>query len=55
LNALGVTLSAILFGGLNSGAIYMEAMADTPRQIAGVVQAVVILAVGAGYWRRHRG
>lgn len=55
LNALGVTLSAILFGGLNSGAISMEAMADTPRQIAGVVQAVVILAVGAGYWRRHRG
>ncbi len=52
LNALGVVLAAILFGGLNSGAIFMESWTSTPRQIAGIVQAVVILAVGVRYMRR---
>jgi simple sugar transport system permease protein len=46
LNAGGVVLSALLFGGLNSGALQMETLTDTPRQIAGVIQAVVIAAVG---------
>lgn len=49
LHAGGITLSALLFGGLHSGAIAMEAAAGTPRQIAGIVQAVVIIAVGARY------
>jgi general nucleoside transport system permease protein len=53
LNALGVTLSALLFGGLASGSVYMESWTDTPRQIAGIVQAVVIVAVGARYLRRR--
>jgi general nucleoside transport system permease protein len=54
MNAVGVTLSALLFGGLNSGAISMESgFTETPRQIAGVVQAVVIIAVGAQYLRRR--
>lgn len=46
LNAGGVVLSALLFGGLNSGALQMETFTDTPRQIAGIIQAVVIVAVG---------
>jgi general nucleoside transport system permease protein len=54
MNAVGVTLSALLFGGLNSGAISMESgFTETPRQIAGIVQAVVIIAVGAQYLRRR--
>jgi len=55
LTSSGVTMSAILFGGLNSGAIQME-LGDqqTPRQIAGIVQAIVIIAVGVKYLR-HRG
>jgi simple sugar transport system permease protein len=54
LNALGVTLAALLFGALNSGAIYMETLARTPRQIIGIIQAVVILAVGARYLRKRK-
>jgi simple sugar transport system permease protein len=47
LNAVGVGFSSLLFGGLTAGAIQMEFGAQqTPKQIAGVVQAVVILAVG---------
>lgn len=53
LNSLGITLSAILFGALNSGAIAMESATDTPRQIAGIVQAVVILAAAARYLRQR--
>jgi simple sugar transport system permease protein len=53
LNAGGVVLAGILFGALNSGSTYMETMASTPRQIAGIVQAVVILAVGAKYLKRR--
>ncbi|MGC8667240.1 MAG: ABC transporter permease [Chthonomonadales bacterium] len=49
LNSLGITLSAILFGALNSGAIAMESATNTPRQIAGIIQAVVILAAAARY------
>jgi hypothetical protein len=31
----------------------MEAYTDTPRQIAGIVQAIVILVVGARALRRR--
>lgn len=53
LGAFGVTLSSLAFGGLASGAITMEAYTDTPRQIAGIVQAIVILVVGARALRRR--
>jgi general nucleoside transport system permease protein len=43
--------SALLFGGVNSGAILMETATDTPRQMAGILQAIVIIAVGARYVR----
>ena len=48
----GRALPIILFGGLNSGALFMESWTSTPRQIAGIIQAVVILAVGIRYMRR---
>lgn len=51
LGSAGVCLSALLFGALSAGAPYMEALSHVPRQLVGVVQAVVILAVGA----RHVG
>ncbi len=52
LNSLGVTLSSLLFGALNSGKLMMERETGIPSQIALVVQAVVIIAVGARYLRR---
>ena len=53
LHAGGVTLAAILFGGLNSGALNMELMSQTPRQISGIVQALIILAVAARFVRKR--
>jgi ABC-type uncharacterized transport system permease subunit len=52
LNAPGVTLAALLFGGLKSGANEMYTQTQTPIMIVGVIQAVVILAIGI---RRLRG
>ncbi|NLH98811.1 MAG: ABC transporter permease [Chthonomonadales bacterium] len=57
LHAGGIIASACLFGGISSGAVHMEAFTHTPRQIAGVIQAVIILAVAArayGQWRSRR-
>lgn len=55
LNAWGITLSAVLFGGLSNGARAMQqTVANTPKEIAGIVQAVVIVAVGARYVRRTK-
>ncbi len=45
LHPAGIIASACLFGGIAGGAVHMEAFTSTPRQIAGIVQAVVILAV----------
>jgi simple sugar transport system permease protein len=53
LNSLGVALSSLLFGALNSGAISMESEVGIPRQVAGIIQAVVIIAIGARYLRRR--
>lgn len=53
LQALGVTLSAILFGALGVGANYMDSITGTPKEIAGIVQAVVILAAAARFVKRR--
>lgn len=53
LSASGVAASALLFGALNAGAPTMEALTGTPRQISGIVQALVILAMGARLFRRR--
>ena len=47
LHPAGIVASACLFGGIAGGAVHMEAYTNTPRQIAGIIQAVVILAVAA--------
>lgn len=54
LSAWGVTLSSVLFGGLAAGSVYMEGWTATPRQVAGVVQAVVIVAAGSRLLRQRR-
>jgi ABC-type uncharacterized transport system permease subunit len=51
---VGVTLSSLLFGGLSAGATYMEAWTHVPRQIAGIVQGVVIFSAGARYLKGRR-
>jgi simple sugar transport system permease protein len=43
----GIVASACMFGGIAAGAVQMEAYTNTPRQIAGIIQAVVILVVAA--------
>jgi simple sugar transport system permease protein len=53
LNAPGIVLSAVLFGGLNTGAEQMQIETGTPLQIAGVIQAIVILLFGARYLKRR--
>lgn len=50
----GVVLAAMLFGGLSSGALQMELLTDVPKQITGIIQAVVILAVGARFVRPRK-
>src|SRR5208282_3249706 len=42
----GVALSALFFGGLASGAGYMEGITNVPAPISEIVQALVILFVG---------
>jgi len=54
LSAWGVTLSSVLFGSLAAGSVYMEGWTSTPRQVAGVVQAVVIVAAGVRLLRQRR-
>lgn len=46
-NPLGVIISALLFGALSNGAIAMQALAETPKQIASIVQGLVIMFVAA--------
>jgi ABC-type uncharacterized transport system permease subunit len=52
LNAPGIVLAAVLFGGLNTGAEQMQIETGTPLQIAGIIQAIIILLFGARYLRR---
>lgn len=53
LQPVGILASACLFGGLAGGAVHMEAFTGTPRQVAGILQAVVIVAVGIKVVRAH--
>lgn len=54
LQPTGILASALLFGGLSSGAVHMEAFTGTPRQLAGIIQALVILGVGVQVMRAKR-
>jgi simple sugar transport system permease protein len=48
--------SALFFGALEAGAGAMQREAGVPAVLTQIVQGVVILlAVGAGFWRRALG
>ncbi len=55
-SSVGVTVAALFFGGLTSGAGYMSLQTNVPDSIAIVVQAVVVLFAGARAvpWRGRR-
>ena len=42
-NVIGIILSALLFGALSSGGLYMNMSADVPVHIVSIIQALVIL------------
>lgn len=52
-NPLAVIISAFLFGSLSNGAIAMQAIAKTPKQIASIIQGLVIMFVAADQLVRY--
>ena len=46
-SALGVAISALLFGGLMSGANYLQMQTSVPTAIAVIVQAVVVIGAAS--------
>lgn len=42
---VGVILGALLFGSLTSGALQMQSVAGIPKEVIGIIQAVIILFV----------
>jgi len=49
--AMGTGLSAILFGALRNGAVTMQLVTDTPKEIVTIIQAIVIVFAGAKFLR----
>lgn len=45
--AVGTGLAAILFGALRNGAVTMQLVTDTPKEIVTIIQAIVIAFAGA--------
>jgi len=50
---IGVLLSALLFGSLSNGATKMQVIAKTPKQIASIIQGLVIMFVAADMLVRY--
>jgi len=44
--AVGTALSALLFGALRNGAVSMQLITETPKEIVTVIQAIVIVLAG---------
>jgi ABC-type uncharacterized transport system permease subunit len=53
-NPLAVVVSSALFGALAQGAQFAQVATDIPKEIAAVVQGVVILVAAAAGWQRLR-
>jgi simple sugar transport system permease protein len=53
-SSLGTGLSAILFGALRNGAVSMQLVTDTPKEIVTIIQAIVIIFAGARFLRQHQ-
>ena len=48
LNALGMFLSAFLFGALRMGATAMQRQTEVPMQLISIIQGIIVLFVIAG-------
>ena len=46
---VGVLFGALLFGAMNSGALQMQSVAGIPKDLIGVIQALIIFFVSADY------
>lgn len=53
LNPIGIVLSSILLGGLQTGKTVMSMVAKIPQEIVGIVSAAIIFFVGANYVIRY--
>lgn len=53
LNPIGIVLSSILLGGLQTGKTVMSMVAKIPQEIVGIVTAAIIFFVGANYVIRY--
>jgi simple sugar transport system permease protein len=51
--AIGIVLSALLFGGLNSGAPKMNFNADVPSELVRIIIALIIFFVASSYLIRY--
>jgi simple sugar transport system permease protein len=49
--AVGTALSALLFGALRNGALGMQIVTDTPKEIVTLIQAMVIIFAGMRFLR----
>ncbi len=54
LEAGGVVAAGTLFGAINNGTRNMEMMTDTSRHVAGIIQSIIIIAVGIRTFKRKR-
>ncbi len=46
---LGVLFGALLFGSMNSGALQMQSVAGIPKDLIGIIQAIIIFFIAADY------
>ena len=53
-SGVGVLLSALLFGALNSGALNMQIETGSPKEIVIIIQAVIIIFAGIRLVKRKK-
>jgi simple sugar transport system permease protein len=45
----GILFGALLFGAMNSGALQMQSVAGIPKDLIGIIQAIIIFFIAANY------